>query len=50
MIKMWIDSLRHAAGDATAVRARRANGGTRRVCVDIVVVALGRSSTVVGRV
>ena len=45
MYTMWAASLRHAAGDITAVRSALLMGGRGGSAVDIVVVARGTSSS-----
>ena len=48
MCSMWTVSLRHAASDTTAVKPAVLMGGRGGSAVDIVVVAPGTSSAVVG--
>ena len=50
MCTMWNVSLRHAASDTTAVKPAPLMGGRGGSAVDIIVVAPGMSSAVVGRV
>ena len=50
MCTMWTVPLRHASSDTTAVKPAPLMGGRGGSAVDIVVVAPGTSSAVVGRV
>ena len=50
MCTMWTVSLRHDASDTTAVKPALLMGGRGESAADIVVVAPGMSSAVVGRV